>query len=106
MQSEREEIIESVRQRLRILREHLVRKLGGQWPEESALQQAMNEVSADVPVLQELQKTEFALQSIRQGTYGVCTTCNDEIAGERLEVVPFAQVCIRCQMQVFRTDNN
>lgn len=102
MQSERDEIIESIRQRLRDHRDHLLRRLGGQWPDESDLRQAITEISADVPALQELERTETALRKIREGSFGVCVQCDGEIAGERLEVVPFARVCVRCQLNSVR----
>src|SRR5437762_1655797 len=31
--------------------------------------------------------------------YGKCTDCNKEIAFERLDIVPWAQMCVECQRE-------
>ena len=38
-----------------------------------------------------------ALGRHRQGLYGVCDECGEEISLERLRVIPFAAYCIDCQ---------
>lgn len=43
-----------------------------------------------------LQKIDKALDKIKNGTYGVCEACGKEIKDERLEVVPYTEVCIEC----------
>jgi len=40
---------------------------------------------------------EAALQRIKNGEYGVCTDCGDEVAFDRLQVYPTAKRCISCQ---------
>jgi DnaK suppressor protein len=40
---------------------------------------------------------EAALRRIAEGTYGVCVTCADDIPRKRLEAVPWADYCLRCQ---------
>jgi len=37
-----------------------------------------------------------ALIRIEEGSYGVCEQCGDEINAQRLEAVPFANLCIKC----------
>jgi DnaK suppressor protein len=37
---------------------------------------------------------EEALSRIEAGTYGVCDTCGGEIEPERLEVLPYATLCV------------
>ena len=37
-----------------------------------------------------------ALHRIETGDYGYCTECGAEIAEERLEIVPYAALCIKC----------
>lgn len=39
----------------------------------------------------------LALARIREGTYGSCVGCGNEIDLRRLEVVPWAKVCVVCQ---------
>ena len=99
MHNERDDIIESIRLRLRAHRELLLRRLGGHWPDEAELSNVVTELASEVPALQELQRTELALQRIRVGTYGTCRECRQNIAGERLEVVPFTQICVPCQLK-------
>lgn len=38
-----------------------------------------------------------ALERIKDGTYGECVSCQDEINVKRLEAVPWTRLCIRCQ---------
>jgi DnaK suppressor protein len=38
-----------------------------------------------------------ALDRIEEGTYGVCTNCGKPIQPERLEALPWAELCIDCQ---------
>ena len=41
-----------------------------------------------------LTEIRAALTRIEDGTYGVCVTCGEEIARERLEAVPYAARCL------------
>lgn len=38
-----------------------------------------------------------ALNRIEEGTYGICTNCGQPIQAERLEALPWADLCIDCQ---------
>jgi len=40
---------------------------------------------------------EEALEKIREGTYGVCEDCGDEIGSGRLKAMPLAKLCVACQ---------
>jgi DnaK suppressor protein len=40
---------------------------------------------------------ENALQSIENGTYGICQDCHQEISEKRLKYNPNAQRCLACQ---------
>lgn len=44
-----------------------------------------------------LQMVETALQRIREGTFGECVSCGNEINAKRLEAVPWTRYCIECQ---------
>lgn len=44
-----------------------------------------------------LPKIEKALGKIEQGEYGICESCGNEIGIGRLEVRPFAVLCIKCK---------
>lgn len=37
-----------------------------------------------------------ALQRIEDDTYGLCGSCGDDIAAERLEAIPEATHCVKC----------
>ena len=34
---------------------------------------------------------------MRDGTYGICCYCEDKIHPDRLEVIPYAVYCTKCQ---------
>lgn len=38
-----------------------------------------------------------ALKRIEDGTYGICNNCGKAIMPERLEALPYAELCIACQ---------
>lgn len=44
-----------------------------------------------------LQMVETALGRIREGSFGECISCGDEINAKRLEAVPWTRYCIECQ---------
>jgi len=44
-----------------------------------------------------LQKIEDALELIEAGEYGKCSSCEEAIGLKRLEAVPWARLCIKCQ---------
>ena len=44
-----------------------------------------------------LQKIEDALERIAEGEYGQCSSCEEAIGLKRLEAVPWARLCIKCQ---------
>jgi DnaK suppressor protein len=45
----------------------------------------------------ELNEIELALDKIREGSYGICEMCEDDISIERLRVKNFARFCITCR---------
>ena len=49
-----------------------------------------------------LQMINNALDRIKQGTYGYCLKCKQEIPSERPEVLPYAFMCVNCQSQAER----
>ena len=46
---------------------------------------------------QVLNMVDGALNRIREGTFGECIACGDEINPKRLEAVPWTRHCIACQ---------
>ena len=48
---------------------------------------------------EQLEQINQALQRIDEGTYGLCNACREPIPSERLEILPYALYCVRCQAQ-------
>jgi len=46
---------------------------------------------------QELLMINEALGKIQQGSFGICEDCDEPIGVRRLEIVPEARLCARCQ---------
>lgn len=49
-----------------------------------------------------LRKIEVALERIRAGTFGECTSCGEQISLRRLEAMPFTAYCRDCQESLER----
>ena len=47
-----------------------------------------------------INKIDYALENIENGTYGVCKECSKEISRDRLEVIPYAAYCVPCQTKI------
>lgn len=45
----------------------------------------------------EIRHVDHALERLDAGTYGVCEKCGADIGHTRLEVVPYATTCGRCE---------
>lgn len=43
-----------------------------------------------------IEAIDLALSKIRQGSYGICESCEDPIALKRLAVLPTARLCLDC----------
>ena len=43
-----------------------------------------------------LREIDAALERIRLGTYGKCCQCGREISETRLDAIPYARLCMRC----------
>lgn len=50
--------------------------------------------------LDTLRQIEEALERIDDGEYGICAECEEPIPEGRLELVPHAIFCVRCQEQI------
>jgi DnaK suppressor protein len=47
-----------------------------------------------------IRKIKTALAKIEDGTFGICDSCDEEIAVERLRARPVTAYCIRCKTQL------
>ena len=52
-----------------------------------------------------LRNVRGALQRMDDGSYGTCMHCDEEISPKRLEAVPWAAYCIRCQEMADRNSD-
>ncbi len=66
--------------------------------EERATEIAGDEVLEGLGVqgLKEAQQIKAALQRIKDGSYGYCVQCDEEIAEKRLELLPHTPLCTDC----------
>lgn len=46
-----------------------------------------------------LAQIEAALDRLDDGSYGICLACGEPIAPGRLEILPYAMLCVSCQAQ-------
>lgn len=46
-----------------------------------------------------LKKIDKALKGIEDGTYGKCAVCAESIEQGRLEIMPYAELCVTCKTQ-------
>jgi DnaK suppressor protein len=48
----------------------------------------------------QLRMIDEALDRIESGDYGICLACDESIAEKRLNALPWARYCIKCQERV------
>ena len=53
-------------------------------------------------LVRRLQLIEDALDGIENGYYGLCEECEQPINEKRLQLMPFALFCVRCQSELER----
>ena len=107
-----EEKIMAVRKALLAMKEKLLAEgLGKSLPEDLARpfdigdegDHADSERTHEVSILlsardkEKLGAIEEALETIGEGTYGLCEDCGDEIGSGRLKAMPLAKLCVACQ---------
>jgi len=44
-----------------------------------------------------VQAIDEALGRVNDGSYGICESCEGEIAEARLQALPFTRLCVNCQ---------
>jgi len=54
-------------------------------------------MSAEDNLVQVLKKVNMAIKAIDDGNYGRCQKCGEMIDKERLEIMPFAAICVSCK---------
>lgn len=66
---------------------------------DAALDSAQDELSSQLAEVEsrELANIENALERMRDGDYGSCENCTEGIPLARLQALPYATLCIKCQ---------
>ena len=66
-----------------------------------AVDAVQDEISSQLAEVEsrELTYIENALERMQAGGYGVCEHCNTNIPLARLQALPYATLCIRCQRE-------
>ena len=83
--------------RLCNIKEDVTRKNSADWSEQA--QERENDEVMDAlgnEAVFELRKINKALDRIHEGDYGYCDGCGQEIPVQRLEVMPYADLCVGC----------
>ena len=57
----------------------------------------LNRNTIDMKLLREISD---AIERIEHGTYGVCFECEEAISVKRLDAVPWARYCVKCQEEI------
>ena len=70
-----------------------------------ALDSVQDEISSQLAEVEsrELANIEAALEKMREGTYGRCEGCDENIPLVRLQALPYANHCIQCQTELEKT---
>jgi DnaK suppressor protein len=71
---------------------------------DAALDSVQDEISSQLAEVEsrELARIETALERMRDGGYGVCESCSQNIPLARLNALPYATLCIKCQREAER----
>ena len=101
------EFINKQKQILTKEKERLVKKVGqlkkypdyGRNEDDNAQEMAdyQSNLSLEEQVEFLIKKVDTALSAIEDGSYGKCKKCKEMIEEGRLEVMPYAEVCVTCK---------
>ncbi len=83
--------------RLGKIKQDASRKNSADWSEQA--QERENDEVIDAlgnEAVLELRKINRALDRMSEGDYGFCLSCGREIPEQRLEVMPYADLCVKC----------
>ena len=69
-----------------------------------ALDSVQDEISSQLAEVEsrELARIEYALERMRDGQFGICEGCGCSIPMARLNALPYACYCIKCQREAER----
>ena len=88
---------DELNERLGNIKRDATRKNSADWSEQA--QERENDEVIDAlgnEATIELQKVNRALDRMNEGEYGICQSCGADIPEGRLEIMPYANQCVRC----------
>lgn len=96
-------MLEELDERLTTITQH-VRHVDSEIEKDSEEQVTQNENNEVEDYLgnsarREIKAIKEALARIDRGDYHICQTCGEEINSERLKVIPYSDICIKCAQQ-------
>ena len=99
----RKTFLKKARETLQEMRAQLLRSVQAELHEgrEQSKDEGMDtyDLASDARDRDKLQAIDDALARIDDGSYGVCESCESDIAEARLEALPFTRLCISCQAE-------
>jgi RNA polymerase-binding protein DksA len=101
LQSQRKQLLGEMREKIAASGEGLGFANQSKITDDDALADAAAEMDVAMAIResQELQDIEAALARIGDGSYGICSDCENEIGRARLKAYPTAKRCLHCQEQ-------
>ena len=101
LEERRAEIAGAVQHKIRDVRADATQSGGHRLSDASGMPEADIQEDIEFALLQmkteTLSKIDAALERLEEGTYGYCYECGEEIAGQRLRALPFAERCRDCE---------
>ena len=101
LESEQEHLLEELKQLEANVRPAEVRREGSPFGkrEEEATESLELEkrLALEKQVRDLLAEVEHALRKFKEGTYGLCDSCGQSIAPDRLDALPQASLCVACK---------
>ena len=110
----RKTVLKAAREKLMEMRRQVLRELGEDLKEgrEGGKQEGMDtydlaseERDREISFIltdrerEKVQAIQEALDRVENGSYGICESCDSEIAPARLNAMPFSRLCVNCQAE-------
>jgi DnaK suppressor protein len=97
LESERQRLLDNSKEHLKNIPQHMTQTSGDEGDEAQTLLETDMTLRFKDRERQLLDKITRALERIKDGTFGVCEACEEEIGIRRLETRPIATLCITCK---------
>ena len=110
----RKTVLKAAREKLMEMRRQVLREIGEDLKEgrEGGKQEGMDtydlaseERDREISFIltdrerEKVQAIQEALDRVENGSYGICESCDSEIAPARLNAMPFSRLCVNCQAE-------